>query len=268
MTVTILDGMKADHVRTYPYTFAITNPALPKGYYAGLMDAYPSVEQVIGDRPVEQNARYDLDAVYLLNRDDIDPVMRDFIAAHTSFEFWLQIVYHWGDHIRRHYPGLEDQVGKPLHEWTVGVRNAKREEPVDVELDAKPGYNTPVSKKGTVRGEHVDNPHELWAALMYCRMPDDLSEGGDFWVDEAVEPVHRWKWWGKLELYREHFKPNAMCAYQANVACQFINGITAVHHVTPRDVTKHPRRLMNFVAEVRHPLFKVPKKRHEKPKGF
>ncbi len=268
LPVTILDNFYPGKARVHPYVHGVWNPVLPLVFYSELMSAYPTLSQVIGDRKYEQNARYDIDAAELLGRKDINTQMKEFIAAHTSREFWLQIVEKLGIHIRFLYPDLEDQVGKPLREFTVGVRNGKRvegEDRVDVELDAKPGYNTPTEYPSSVRGQHIDNPHELFAALMYCRTPVDNSKGGDFVVDELIEPVHKWKWHGKSELYPQHFKDHATVNYSSNVACFFINTIKAVHHVTPRTITVHPRRLMNFIAEVRHPLFKIPKRRFISP---
>ncbi len=263
---TILDLLPNRGIRSFPYVYGSWYPAMVRGHYNELMMVYPTIEQVIGTRKYQQNARYDIDAVDLLRRDDIDPIMKEFIRVHTSGFFWSRIVDRFGLQIRNAYPDLEDQVGKSLDEFIVGVRNAKRDEPVDIELDAKPGYNTPPDKQSTVRSQHVDNPRELFAALLYCRLPEDDSGGGDFFVDKSVDPPGDWLWYGKNEIYSKHFENFQRVKYKANHACFFINGLKAVHHVTPREVTTHPRRLMNFLAEVRMPLFKIPKGRERPPK--
>lgn len=265
---TILDHLPDKAIQTKPYIYAAWSPALPLSFYDEVMMAYPTVKQVVGGREWLQNARYDIDAVKLLRRRDIEQVMKDFITAHVSQDFWLQIVDRLGALILKQHPHIEDQVGKKLKDFTVGVRNAKRredEEPPDVELDAKPGYNTPVEQASSVRGQHVDNPREVFAALMYCRLPLDHSVGGDFVIDKMLGHSEEWKWHGKAELYPEHFENHAEVPYGQNVACFFINSLEAVHHVTERKITRHPRRLMNFIAEVRLPLFAIPKKRFRTP---
>ena len=277
---TILSNIRPGHIDEYPYVWGEWGSVLDNRYYEKLMAAYPTLEQVVGNRKWEQNARYDIDAVDLLKRDDIDPLMKEFIDLHTSNLFWQKIVDVFGDHIRATYPDLEAQLGKSLDEFIVGVRNDRRVEPyvegdditepmeiihVDVELDAKPGYNTPTKLYSSVRGQHVDNPKELFAAIMYCRLPEDVSHGGDFIIDEPTIHPDRWQWHGKNELSRQHFNNYGCCPYGRNVGVVLINSLRSVHHVTNRQITPYPRRLMNFIAEVRSPLFKIPKERYPAP---
>jgi hypothetical protein len=270
MTPSILDTLNSEDVQTNPYVWAAWRPFDDLSYQR-LMNAYPSLKQVIQGRPAPQNSRFDLDAAPLLAMDDIDPVMKEFVAYHTSKDFWLDIVDLFGPYIRHQYPWLEDAVGKPLEEFVVGVRNGRRAEGefVDVEMDAKPGYNTPVRKLSSVRGQHLDNPREIWAALIYCRLAEDDSMGGDFVIDATDVPFERWNWWGKMELHPEPFHQHAAVPYLRNIGATFVNSREAVHSVTERTPGRHPRRLMNFVAELsgRHkPLFNVPKRRHPAPK--
>jgi len=261
---TILDNLR--EIYTHPYIHARWFRVLPPDDYNRLMTAYPSMAKVIGTRKWQQNSRYDLDAAELLQDDEIDPVMQDFIEVHTSNLFWQKIVDIFGGQIRKKYPYLEASIGKSLEDFTVGVRNAKRhedDEPVEVEMDAKPGYNTPVTKRSSVRGPHVDNPRELFAAIMYCRERNDVTPGGNFVIHRAVSRSSSWRWHGKNELYPENFTRHAVAIYQDNTGVAFINELKAVHSVTARPETKHPRRLMNFIAELRQPLFTIPKKRHD-----
>lgn len=265
----ILENVRRRNIRSRPFTWVSWKPALEPAYYEILMAAYPSLAQVIWRRPYQQNARYDIDACELLLRDDIDPVMKEFIKYHTSKSFWLEIVRLLGPRIRRQYPYLEETVGKNLEDFHVGVRNAKRdpeEPPVDIEMDAKPGYNTPVTRARTkVRGPHIDNPRELFAALMYCRFDDDTSKGGNLIIEKSLVSTTSYRWHGKSELYPKDCTCYAVQKYKKNEACFFINSLRAIHSVTEREPTRHPRRLMNFIAEVRHPLFLIPKKRITAP---
>lgn len=265
VTPTILDSL--EKVETEPYIHAQWFPVLPVDDYNKLMAVYPSVAKVVGNRPYEQNARYDFDAAQLLQDDEVDPIMRDFIETHTSNLFWQKIVDVFGDAIREKYPYLEASIGKPLEDFVPGVRNAKRhedDEPVEVELDAKPGYNTAVERRSSVRGPHVDNPLELFAAIMYCKPDDDPTIGGDFIIHRALRQPAKWRWHGKNELQSIDFARHDVVQYGANTGVALVNELLAVHSVTQRPVTNHPRRLMNFIAELRRPLFAIPKKRHRR----
>lgn len=265
---TILHSLQKKHRHSHPYSWGAWSPVLHPKRYAELMEAYPTLDQVIGERRYQQNARYDIDAADLLLRDDINPIMKDFVALHTSDAFWQRLCVILGPTIRWIYPRLEATVGKKLHEFVVGVRNAKRDPEgprVDVELDCKPGYNTPVEKASSVRGPHIDNSHELFAGLMYCRRDDDDSVGGNFIINRRTVEVEKYRWHGKAELHPADYKQYAVQPYRKNEACYFINTLDAVHSVTVRERTRHSRRLMNFVAEVRHPLFIIPKKRNRAP---
>ena len=95
---------------------------------------------------------------------------------------------------------------------------------------------------------HVDRQVALFAGLLYMRRPDDDSRGGD------------------LELYRFRDRPRRFepgryvddalvelvktIPYEANRLVFFVHSPDALHGVSPRSVTPHPRLHVNFLAEL------------------
>ena len=121
----------------------------------------------------------------------------------------------------------------------------------DVLVDCQFGINTPVSSPSRVRGFHLDSPKKLYNALLYMRAEEDDSDGGDLQIcrfhdqpqfhkvtapDDAVEVV-------------DHVR------YEANAFAFMVNSPAALHGVTPRMATPHLRRYINFLAELREPIF-------------
>jgi hypothetical protein len=71
-------------------------------------------------------------------------------------------------------------VKRSLRELTTAVRLTAAAKPgkCDVAMDAQIGVNTPVKgEPKAVRGPHVDNIHEVYAALLYMRDDRDGAKG-------------------------------------------------------------------------------------------
>ena len=116
----------------------------------------------------------------------VPPTWREFIDYHCSDTYLRELVRFWGRAIAREYPHFEAMLGKPLPELTGAVRRhsrARKYDPAnldaDVALDCQFVINSPVRKRSSVRGPHLDRPYTLFAALLYFRNPADRSEGGD-----------------------------------------------------------------------------------------
>ena len=176
-------------------------------------------------------------------------VWRTFMENHSSPEFYRQVIALIGDHIRLRYPDLENRLGKPLEEFTVAWR--KDENDADVQIDCQFAMNTPVQIPSRVRGVHVDNPKKLYNALLYMRLDEDETAGGNLGIYQFKDKPR----FDGVQVPDEAVDEVGTLPYKANSVVLLMNSPEALHGVTVREVTPCPRRYINFLAELREPLF-------------
>ena len=252
MTHSILDRISGDKIKRDGSPRAIIENALPDDYYRELAETFPSMAHVVGGRELKSNRPYRTLAIEALQDPTLPQIWREFIAYHCSAEFYQRLIDVWGADIEAIHRHIAREFGKPLRDFTLGLRHeGKGDNPLnrthDIMMDCQFSYNSPVQEVSSVRGPHLDSPQKLFVALLYFRYLDDRSTGGD------------------LDFYRlvrgRYPKPKAAridpgCVerfetvpYRPNLLVMFINSPFAIHGVTPRSITKWPRRYMNFLGE-------------------
>jgi hypothetical protein len=219
--------------------------ALPDDYYQELAASFPSLEFIAGPGSLDSNRAYRKAAPELLDR------TKDFLAYHCSQAFFDEFCDVWGEDIARLHPTLEENFGKPLREFSVGVRGSgKAEDPAnkrhDLVLDCQVSVNSPVLEESSVRGPHLDSPRKLFNALLYFRHPDDASTGGDleFYRLKRGRPPDKWS-----AIDPDFVELACVVPYRANTLVMFINSPGALHGVSPRSVTPIARRYVDFLGE-------------------
>ena len=256
--ISLLSQIESKNVADEPFPHIIMPDCLPANLYGELTGEYPESEVILNGAEPGNNRRHQINAAEGLAGAALSVTWKEFVGHHVSPGFWAEVVAVFGPSIRRQHPDLEERMGKSLEDFSVAVRGTSE---ADVVLDCQPGLNTPVLRSNTVRGPHVDNPVELFGGLLYCRLPEDDSEGAELLLYRHRRQPPRF--WGKAELRNADVEVVATVPYAANLMVMFINSVDAVHGVTPRAVTPHPRRLVNFIGEVYAGggLFKLPRDR-------
>lgn len=251
---------RAGEVTLEPFPHLVIDPCLPAELYDELEATRPSDETIVQDSTVRgtqlgSNVRTDLHAIQLLARPNLPKVWREFIVHHLSHDFWEETVLLFGEGIRKMHVGLEDKFSQPLASiptytrFTARVRNA-------LSMDVNVGVNTPATSLSRVRGPHVDNAVELFAAMLYMAPRDALDEGGDFVVYAETKPV-RFEY--KAEVRRDDeqtLREVLRVPYRRNVMVAFINSLHSVHGVTSRRSDDY-RRLVNFCIELPFSAFNL-----------
>lgn len=248
--LSLVGNVNDGDIREEPFPHVHCTAALDPDHYRDLAATYPNLADVC---PPEMWARNNsgeaFSALPALEHGILSPAWRAFIEYHYSQAFYLDVVGLLGDRMRAAHPHLEDQLRKPLESLTVAPRPQPGD--ADVMVECQFCINTPVRSASRVRGVHVDSPKKLFNALLYMRLDEDDSEGGDLDLcrfrdeprfrqvavpDDAVDAVDR-------------------VLYRANTLILIINSPFALHGVTPRQPTPHIRRYFNFLAELREPIF-------------
>jgi hypothetical protein len=143
---------------------------------------------------------------------------------------------------------------------TVQPRSAK-DRGADLSIEFQFAINTPVQTASRVRARHVDNAKKLFSGLFYMREPDDDSVGGDLEICRwRATPEFKNAYVPGHQISNTHVHDNQVdlvdtVEYRANMLVMFVNSPFAVHGVTMRQPTPHFRRYINFIAEVREPLY-------------
>jgi hypothetical protein len=241
MTISVLGSGKKADVRISPYPHIVIKDALDAELYKTLFDSRPKIHAV------GNNIRKDIHSVDMISRYPEGSPWGDFVRYHTSSEFWLEIVYYFGDCIKSMYPFLEAHYG-PMEGWTVGPRHSGH---YFLKTECQPGINTPVTEECSVRGPHIDNPVELYGGLLYMKAGDE-PDGGDL---EIYKYKSTPRFIGKLGVDRDNVELLSSVKYEPNTFVMFINSINSLHGVTNRPVTTKTRKLVNFIGEVRGQLF-------------
>lgn len=252
MAQSILGRVTPDQIIEEPFPHLHVKEALDPDYYEKLAAAYPSPAHIIGERPLKNNAAYLMSVREAIEAGPLPEIWRDFFAYHASEAFFREAVELFRPHLASAYPDLEQRFGKPLSEVSVELRHrgqtkAPANFDADVMMDCQFGVNSPVSDPTSVRGAHVDKPVKLVAALLYMRLPDDFSGGGELVL---YRPKGEQLWFdARIDAYERCVEPVCAIPYAANTLVMWINGPRSLHGVSPRSVTDVPRRYVNILAE-------------------
>jgi hypothetical protein len=264
----IIDRARPQQIRFDPFPHLVLKEALPAALYASLAETFPPLERVAGTTTFKNNHLYLKSARDVIGHDWAPPLWQEFFARHCSRAFYLQVIDLWKDVLTTSHPDLEECYAKTLDRFTTGLRQpGDTKNPAnlaaDIQLDCQFGVNSPVRRATSVRGPHIDSRYKLFAALLYFRLADDHSEGGELefyrFRDERLNyrigaPIRR-------GLVREgrlralnRIDPAAVdrvrtFPYEANTLIMWLNMPYAVHGVSPRQPTDCPRRYVNFLGE-------------------
>lgn len=246
------ERIDASAIRGEPFPHLLVPDALPVALYDELEASLPTLEQVAGPGPLDNNRLYKLAAPAVAGNPAIAEPWRAFFAYHTSADFLRRVAEVWTEHLDRVHPGFREAFGRPLAELRSsprqpGKRGNAANRGAEIMLDCQFGMNSPVVQPSSVRGPHLDNPAKLFAGLLYFRARSDASTGGD------------------LELYRSRdgqrvrssgsrvdaasVEVAATVRYAPNTLVMWLNSPLAVHGVSPRSVTETPRRYVNLLGE-------------------
>lgn len=248
---TILHGLTRADIEREPFPHVVVDGALEPELYRELAAAMPDAATLLAGRTLQNNTAYRYSAGQILA--GAPPVWQELVRLHTSQEFFGQVAALFGDVIRELHPALEQRTGRPLEDLRTNVRFA---EPfADAALDCQITWGSPVTTPTRCVGVHVDRQVALYAGLLYFRLPEDDSTGGDlelyrFRGSERAYSDDRWVDEALVEKVKT-------IPYAANRMVFFIHSPVAVHAVSVRSATPHPRLHVNFLAELREKFWEL-----------
>ena len=221
----------------FPFPLGVAQKCFGDDVYAQLANGRPSWEYIAGNKIAENNVRVDLCAMNAYYDETVAVIWKDFIAYHTSPDFYKQIINKFGGFFKQYYPDIQFEK----------LRSAPRyaNVPADIWLDCQIGINTPVTEKSTVSKPHLDHPTSVWAGMLYMKEPDD-DAGGHLKLFKCRDlPIDK----GERQIDESGLIAHTKIMYKENLFVCFMNSPFSVHSVTEREVTDKPRLLVNFTLE-------------------
>jgi len=259
-TAELLAGIDAAAVRSDPFPHLVLTPALPDALVSALLASVPPGDALREGKRPGSNRRFSFPAHLALADQRVGPAWRALVQSCTSQAFFDRLMTIFAPTLKQQYPDIERTLGR-LDQLRTGVRSVDSFDRADVLLDALISINTPVTGHASaVRRAHVDSPHKLFAGLLYLRMPDDDSDGGDL---ELFRFRGHTKVFRDAEVAEEDVEVVERVRYARNTLVIYPNSLYALHGVTVRQPTAHTRLFMNLVGELREPLFDL--SAHQKP---
>ena len=238
-----------DRIETDPFPHFVAK--LEDDLYQQLDDEWPGNYEYFSamKQKEDQNILKQYPARKALFEHVLTPLWKAFMEYTTSGHFFQEVVKTFSPHIQGMYPITQ----LPLE---TGIRGLDDKPFI---LDSQLAINTPVSRRSSVRGPHIDDPRELFAGLLYMP-PEGYNSGGD---------LELYKWKGKRKFAgRKNMEKKNECPrnavekvktieYKPNTMFFFVNSLNSIHGVSRRDATNQYRRYVNILAETEKPLFEA-----------
>ena len=248
MNISVLQKKPVLMLDPYPH-FVIEN-ALPQDVYEQLEKEWPK-EQLLSTQPYDDGMCYRLKADEMLKPGKVSNIWKEFTKYHTSMEFYKEMIKVFGELV----PHIEDLTLSPRG-WDTG--NDK------IGTDCQTVMHKPIDFSS--RTAHIDNPREIYAALLYMPYKDDQSTGGEFQIHETDANITEVNKNGGREVKEKAGKIIKTVPYKSNTLVVFCNNSTrCVHSVSARKNAVLHRRSVNIIAEfnrvARRKMFEVKENR-------
>lgn len=256
--LSVLARARRSDVASDPYPYLVIEDALPPALCDALIASYPAPD-VVG-AGARSNQRWSLPTAAALGSPGVSALWQDFVGYHASARFFSEVCDIFGAAMVRQFQGrFPDESA--VRQLVTGMRKRDSFKNVDLLLDAQISGNTPVSAASSVKTVHVDSGNKLFTGLLYLRLPEDDSRGGDLDVvrfRRDLSPRARARRFNGMFVDDALVERVTTVPYRRNVLFMFVNGPEALHGVTVREPTPHRRLFLNLVGEVKQPLFEVP----------
>jgi hypothetical protein len=247
----ILKNFEKKNYHSNPFPFFTISNAFSEKEYSMLESDYKLIinQLKVNKNYSDNNVRLQISSKDFLNSEILKSTSwYDFIIFHNSKEFILNLFDIFYEDIIKFYPNLEKIINKKDNQNFNNIRTEDNLYKYEFVSDVQPGINTPVYKKSSVRGPHVDNPVELIGGLFYLREQSDISEGGDLIIHDTNDNEIYFE--GKAEVENQKaLKPMLKIPYSANHCVFFLNTVKSVHSITERSITSFNRNLTNIIIE-------------------
>ena len=241
----ILQHADMAQVRMDPFPHIVIDDALPAELFERLSASFPDPEDMLPERKAENNKRFNLLSRWGATEFDFDgasPDWQNFVEANESTAFVERAFALFPDHVKLENGERRIDLARFGPDLPAAIKTGDTVGFDEVVPRVTVAVNTPVTKVNSVRGPHTDNRRKAYVGLLYFRLPEDDSTGGDL-------EIYRWKngeakthWPVKADA--DDVELVETLRYKPNRLIFFLTNDRALHGVSPRSVTPYWRRLV------------------------
>ena len=253
-----------------PYPHVLIRNAIDEDLYDELEKTFPFNKRHPDYN--KNNMRLNIGCEEMLANNTITDHWRNFIEYNSGPEFWKDF-----SNIFQSAASKQYKLNLSKLKLIRDLRSSSKikQEGADFSIDCRVAVNTPSTgenkkrkaqpQANIVRGPHVDKWNALFFGLLYMRANKDDSTGGALNIYKFKKGYRGPKYFGKgkgnapgdsSEVNKDAIEVAETIEYSRNTFVLALNSPKAIHGVTPRAITKHPRRFVNFIARYKEPLFK------------
>ncbi len=219
-----------------PYPHFVIENALPQDIYDLLEKEWPT-EMLLATEPFDKGICYRLKADEMLKPGKVSNAWKEFTEYHTSASFYREMQDAFGDIV----PNIDDL------ENTLSPRGWDNGDDW-IGTDCQTVMHKPIDYSS--RTPHIDNPREIYAALLYMPYKDDRSTGGEFQIHETNDNIQEVNKNGGRAVGDQAGDIIKSVPYKPNTLVAFCNNSSkCVHSVSARQDASLHRRSVNIIAE-------------------
>ena len=274
MNYSLFQNIKNAKINSKPFPHVIIENALNDELYEKLSNNFPK-QNNFKIKFTENNKRDDI-FIENINNQDLDKDIIKFVNYHGSKKFFDEIINYFGDQIIKIHGEFFNDINS-LKNIIISKERILKNEKISLEqskiynkrkifLHSAASVNTPVYKKSSVRGPHLDKLDKLFGGLFYLKHPSDISKGGNLEILEWEKHITFENKIKNIESEKiiKQCSPVTKINYKANSFIFFINSINSLHSVTQRDLTDFERRFFYIAGILNHNLYNLNFKKNKK----
>ena len=254
----IFNSIENAELVAYPYPHLVIENALPAELADALLAEMPALEVFTRNNPPGSNLRFALPSRIALADSRVSEAwkaaLRQCNAAMPSL--LGHFVRRFRDDLLKAFPDFAARFGPPEKLRPVPRAQWLRRRD-QIGMDAQMVVNTPGLTGTSVRGPHLDAADKLISGLLYLRPPHDNSTGGELQLYAPNAEHIRFDKGNAANP--DDVRPVRTYPYRHNLLILPLTTAAAVHGVSPRDATPHPRYHLHLVGELSSPLFQIPR---------
>jgi hypothetical protein len=257
-TRTLLSGVDPGCVSVDPFPHLVVHDALDDELCRTLIREYPPLDTFTGGRRHGDGVKIHYPAVRSLADATTSAAWKALVSAHLTREFFQDLIRVFRPHLLREYPDLETRFG-PLDTRRIGLRRRDDYSQHDVLLDAQISVHTPVTGAPCAdRGPHIKITDKPLEGFLYLRPDEDDSEGGDHEIF-SIRPDAAPRFGRQQTIDRAQLRLEKRIPYRRNTLVVLLNSPRSVQGLSPRTASPLPLMYFNFLAQMREPLFALPR---------
>ncbi len=221
----VLGHLHAGNVKMQPCPHIDVQNMFPEAIHQQMLRELPSYESIFSRFQINEN----IPSAFLIKKPDLEskfsvPIIGQFLDVLASEKF-----------VDKVFKLFEKEIAHAMPYFARGsVRPAEPGLFVNFPKTTVSGVGN--SGKTFIRGPHLDDPRDVFVTLFYLKPEDSQVSGGELelWrYKDGFKGFRRDIWWDERELPLSTVTKEKSVPYESNRFVLLLDGIDAIHGVSP-----------------------------------